>query len=395
MADQPGKMRIVCAACGAQYLIGPDKVGQKVQCLKCRALFVIAGPGATPAPAPPVSDWQAAIAARTADQSRPVAVPGPKAPAMAQTVPPSRPVSPQPGPAAGPAQPAPRAPAQNLSDIAARVSIKSRCPHCDFQVTLPRTFIGGELSCPQCRKRFTVFEEGAAPWEPEPPFWRKLLEDRRAVYTAAAVIGILLVAGILTLVMNVRAESKFKAYLSGIYYAPNYTFKKITPPRSDRRVVHKSSDGSVRCSEAVYVHIAHGPSGMEFDRVFCRLGSRWEPTYRQTIADRVALEALTSADGEWSRQDVGNIAWTVYSPEAGNLGELYNTALPEEKEVALKSGSAFDQLTHGNDWATLSRRYDDEEDYPDFADLYYLAHAVMYPDQAAGLYEEGKIAELP
>ena len=395
MADQSDKLKIICANCGAQYLVTPERVGQKVQCLKCRSLFII-NPLAPVNPAGArVSAWQAAINARSgeaAPSASSASPPGSPRPAVA--VPPAV-SAPVPGAAPASAVTAPIFPSPAAHELAAKVSIKSRCPHCDFSMTLPRTFIGGQLGCPQCKNRFTVAEEASDVWEEEEPLWRRLLEDRRALYAAAATVGILLAAILMTMLINHQARSRLMIKLTGIYHAPNYTLTRIKAPAEDSRIVHKNSAGSARCGEVAYIHVAHGPSGMEFDRVFCRFGSGWEPTYRQTLADGIALDQLKKMETNADLFDPGEIPWQVFSPEAANLGTLCNTALTEEQEVALISGSAYDQLTHGNDWNWYGSDEDDRYRSSDPLSRYYLAHAVMYPGQALALYESGKIAELP
>ncbi len=353
MTDTPETMKAACTNCGAVYMVGRDKAGRQARCVKCMAPFIISE------------------------------VPTPGDPAPADKA----------GPAAAMADPKPRV-------TPFQVDTTTICPRCGHSFPVSSFLTGRSIPCPKCKQYFPVGHEGPLP-EPEPTLFEKLMHDRRAIWGAVALGVILVGLFAWSFIRDARREGRLMAALAETYQPPNYTVTRIKPPPGGRKIIQKTADGSRECAAVAFVHIAHQPTGMEFDRVLCEFGGRWAPTFRQRVADQVAAKSLAELDGEGTYSDFGDLVYQVYDKDATNLKELYDTAMPEETEVALQSGLAFEALTHGREWSASSYGQEDgdEEDEGgdgfDFSERLYLAHAVMYPDEAEALYQAGKISKKP
>lgn len=396
--NPPGndKIKAVCGQCGARYQIGRERIGQRIRCAKCQAVFTLAPleapgvprpePAAIPSASPPVQ----AGGRPPAGQHPAGAAAAPEPPGLNQAETP---------PDSGPSHP----------QWLAAAMLEVGCPHCRGTIPLSRTFIGSYLACPRCGQRFVVGPDGTAQ-PPEPPLHRRLLKDPRFIRLVAGVAAAVILIAVISLVVNSRRESRLLRALAAVYPAPNYVLTPIKAPKKDR-TVHKTADNSKQC-RAAWVQVAHTPTGMAFNRVMCESEGRWQPTFRQTVADRVAADYIGLLDdGPSGGFDVGELPWTVFDPNARNHNELYNTAeIPEERRLARQFGPALDALTSGReapadppdddggdedsedyeDWG-----YDYESSMADYYERYYLAHAVMYPDQAEELFRDGKISEMP
>ena len=296
--------------------------------------------------------------------------------------------------------------------------LEVRCLHCGLVIPLSRSFIGSYLGCPGCRERFIVGADGTA-LPPDPPFYHRLLEDKRFIKGALGVLAVVAIWGTCVLVSGYLSKSKLMRTMTFIYPAPNYEVTRIKAPKKDR-TVHKIADGSRVCPSVAYVQVSHKPTGMEFNRVLCEFDGQWTPTFRQRIADQVAADYIDAQGGSRRDFDPGSLPWTVYDPNAKNIGGLYKTMeVPEEQMVAREFGSALNAMTRTGDEPKddppvndVSPVYETDGDYEDgdfdfdfnydyeaeiaaHKERLYMAHAVMYPDQADELFQSGKISKKP
>lgn len=364
---QIDKIKTNCSNCGAEYVVFSSLAGKEVRCVKCQASFTVPQPQAQTHPGTTTAASQAA--------------------------------------AASPAgQGAKAATDRHLKWLADNM-IEIVCPHCRLVYPISKSFTGQYMACPRCRQKFIISPQGHAMTNQTP--FERFLEDKAAVKAVVAAAMVLA----LIVMISVFFSSSRKSYLIGtlraIYTVPNYEISLISAPKV--HFVHKVNDGSRECPAVAYVHVAHPKTGMEFDRMLCRVDGVWSPTYYQRLLDEAALRALESMEsGRWeysnySSDSFDEMVSRMFGQEASSYAEMYNripAAINEEPMLKNASIPAYDQLTHGNDWSDFfnSAYYDNEEEdfeYPDYRERYYLAHAVVYPDQANDLLRKGLIKEMP
>ena len=381
------KISAVCGHCGARYLVEAGWAGRQLMCSQCRAVFVV------PQPPPPAGQ-----------------------PASPGGLGPGQPASP-----GGPGLGSP----QNTGQVdpahqwASAGMLQVRCLHCGTVIPLSRSFIGRYLACTTCQERFIVGPDGTA-LPPEPPFHRQLLtavSNKRFLTAAAAAAAVLIVlAGVNWFVTHQR-ESQLRRALIAVYPPPNYKIATVKAPKNDK-TVHKIADGSRECPAVAFVQVDHEPTSMRFNRTLCKVDGEWRPTFRQRIADQVAAESINTFDGSGRGFDIGAYVLSAYNSNAATVGGLYQTAeVPEEQLVAREFGSALDAMIRtgpepesapepADESPMFSFDGDDEDFDYDFSfdynasmaayqERFYVAHSVMYPDQAAELFQAGKIPEMP
>lgn len=341
--------------------------GKEVRCVKCQATFTVPQPQAQTPPGPKAATPQAA--------------------------------------ASPTGQGAKTATDRHLKWLADNM-IEIVCPHCRLAYPISKSFTGQYMACPRCRQKFIISPQGHAMTNQSP--YERFLEDKAAVRAVVAAA----MALILVLLISLFVSSSRKSYLIGtlraVYTIPNYEINLTSAPKV--HFVHKVNDGSRKCPAVAYVHVAHPKTGMEFDRMLCRVDGVWSPTYYQRLLDEAALRALENLESgrrEYSSVAFDEMVSRMFGQEASSYAEMYNRIpVAVNEEVMLKNASipAYDQLTHGNDWSDFfnsAYSYDEEEgddedfEYPDYRERYYLAHAVVYPEQANELLRKRLIKEMP
>lgn len=363
------KIKTNCSNCGAEYVVFSSLAGKEVRCVKCQAFFTVPQP-------------------------------------QSQTAPRPKPVAPQTAAADSPADQGAKAATDRHLKWLADNMIEIVCPHCRLAYPISKSFMGQYMACPRCRQKFIISAQGHAMANQNP--YERFLEDKAAVRAVAAAAMVLVVLVLMSVILSSSRKSYLIGTMRAIYTIPNYEVSLIRTPKG--HFVHKVNDGSRKCPAVAYVHVAHPKTGMEFDRMLCRVDGVWSPTYYQRLLDEAALRSLENMESgrrEYSSVAFDEMVSRMFGQEASSYAEMYNR-IPEavNEEVMLKNASipAFDQLTHGNDWSDFfNSAYSDSEEeeddenfeYPDYHERYYLAHAVVYPDQANELLRKRLIKEMP
>lgn len=353
---QTDKIRTKCSDCGAEYVVFSSLAGKQVRCVKCQATFTV-----PPPPTPP-------------GQSAPV----PSAPA---------------GPAAK------NSTDRHLKWLADNMT-EIVCPHCRLAYSVSKAFIGQYMACPRCRRKYIISPQGHAVDHQTPI--EHFLEDKTAVRAVAAASIVLVLIVLMAVFVGSSRKAQLLGTMRGTYPVPKYEVSRIKAPKV--HYTHKVSDGSQKCPTVAFVHVAHLQTGLEFNRMLCRVDGVWGPTYYQRLLDEAARRYLD--DMETGRQHYGSgfddMVSQMFSQEASNYGEMYNRipqVINEEEMLKKASIPALEMLTHGNDWTDYFYSYDEDEDedfeYPSYRQPYYRAHAVIYPDQAYDLFHKGLISQMP
>lgn len=353
------KIKTNCPSCGAEYVVFSALIGKEVRCVKCQISF-------------------------TVPQSAQAAAPDP-APAAAEK------------PVTG------GSPARYQKWLADQM-LDISCPHCRFRYPISRAYIGQYMACPRCRDKFIISPHGHAMVSKTP--FDRFKEDKGAVRAVAVAAGLLLLVFIIYLFASSARDSQLIGSLEATYSAPNYRIKAIDVPRRTDDLVEKVSDGSRECPSVARVQISHEPTGMEFNRMLCQADGVWGPTYLQHLMDEAALRYLEQMESGFSNfsdgPDVGDLATRMLSNSAndtyGKVSNRFSEVFNEEEKLKTAIVPAFSMLTKGNDWNDFNLYNDDDGDdfgFSGYTARYYLAHAVMYPDQAEELYREGLIRQRP
>lgn len=223
---------------------------------------------------------------------------------------------------------------------------------------------------------------------------------------AAGMVALAVILLVSAIFLTSSGKSSLVSSLRFTYPSPNYEISTVKAPRGSlvhRDYVHKIYDGSRKCPSVGYVYIVHQKTGMEFERVLCKAGGGWEPTYYQRLLDEAAVRHLDAMESGYQNYGFGfgNMVEQMVGQEASNRAELYNR-IPEvfNEEEMLRTAviPALSMLTRGGDFSDLELFDDDESEgfeSPDYDVIFYLAHAVVYPDQGAELYGAGLIREMP
>jgi|GEM_PF-4502413 hypothetical protein len=359
---QPEKIRTNCSNCGAEYVVFAGLAGKQVRCVKCQTSFTV-----PPAQAP-------------ADRNKPD-----------QTRPKGSPASPADKEAKGS-----KGSADHYLKWLAEQMTEIVCPHCRLVYPISKSFIGQYMACPRCRRKFVISPHGHALVHQSP--YERFMEDKAAVKAVVVASAVLVLIVLVSILVVSSRKSYLLGSLRGAYPAPKYTLSQIKTPKVD--FVHKVYDGSRKCPAVAYVHVAHPKTGMEFDRMLCRVDGVWSPTYYQRLLDEAAVRYLEDLEsGDYRSFDLNDMIDAMLGDGTARYGEAYNRAPDQEAILKKSSISAYDQLTHGND-RSYSGFFDDEDEdedfeYSSYQDRYYLAQAVVYPDQAYELFRKRLIKEMP